>query len=153
MRSFIETLKGGILKRVEDAKAPLLCLSDCRSLFDHVHKQGIPRVPTDRRLAIDLAALRQSLRSERWSAKLPLGWVPSNLQYGDVLTKPTDPKSWWEAQRARLAVPIDLSGSGRVNNNFEKVRTSVEHKECVSCNSVSPIVAVVDHKSSTLRTH
>ena len=153
MRSFIETLKGGILKRVEDAKAPLLCLSDCRSLFDHVHKQGIPRVPTDRRLAIDLAALRQSLRSERWSAKLPLGWVPSNLQYGDVLTKPTDPKSWWEAQRARLAVPIDLSGSGRVNNNFEKVRTSVEHKECVSCNSVSPIFAVVDHKSSTLRTH
>ncbi|CAE7900046.1 RE1, partial [Symbiodinium sp. KB8] len=74
MRSFIETLKDGVLRRVEQGVAPILCLSDCRSLFDHVHKQGIPRVPTDRRLAIDLAALRQSLRSERWGAKLPLGW-------------------------------------------------------------------------------
>ncbi|CAE7506621.1 GIP [Symbiodinium sp. CCMP2592] len=104
MRSFIETLKEGALVRVEHARAHILCLSDCRSLFDHIHKQGIPRVPTDRRLAIDLAALRQGLRSERWSDKLPLGWVPSNLQHGDVLTKPTDPKGWWEVQHGRLSV-------------------------------------------------
>ena len=144
MRSFFETLKEGVLQRVGEAKAPLLCLSDCRSLFDHIHKQGVPRVPTDRRLAIDLAALRQSLRSERWGEKLPLGWVPSHLQYGDVLTKPTDPKGWWEAQRGRLSVPIDLSESGTANNNFERKRTSVERKECVSHHSgsrMSPYVS------------
>ncbi|CAE7245918.1 RE2 [Symbiodinium sp. CCMP2592] len=128
MRSFIETLMTGELVMVETAQARLLCLSDCRSLFDHIHKQGIPRVPTDRRLAIDLAALRQSLKKERWASKLPLGWVPSHLQHGDVLTKPGDPGVWWDAQAAKLAVPISLSEVCQANVFFGEKRTSVEHK-------------------------
>ncbi|CAE7261007.1 RE2 [Symbiodinium sp. CCMP2592] len=126
MRSFIETLMTGELVMVEAARAPLLCLSDCRSLFDHIHKQGIPRVPTDRRLAIDLAALRQSLKKEQWANKLPLGWVPSHLQHGDVLTKPGDPGVWWDAQAAKLAVPISLSEAniteGVVDRQVKKSR-------------------------------
>ena len=77
------------MTKVEDAKIPLVCLSDCRSLFDHLHRQGVPRTPSDRRLAVDLAALRQALRAEKWSDKLPLAWIPSRIQLGDVLTKPS----------------------------------------------------------------
>ena len=67
LRSFFETIEAGELISVDRARSPLLCLSDCRSLYDHIHKEGVPRVPTDRRLAIDLAALRQALRAEQWS--------------------------------------------------------------------------------------
>lgn len=132
MRSFIETLIEGELVSVENARAPLLCLSDCRSLFDHVHKQGIPRVPTDRRLAIDLAALRQTLKREQWASKLPVGWVPTNLQLADVLTKPGDPGEWWSFQKARLSVPIDLSEGCRANISLGEKRTSVEHKVMIN---------------------
>ena len=128
LRSFIETLLVGELIPVNKAESPLLCLSDCRSLFDHVHKEGIPRVPTDRRLAIDLAALRQGLREEQWSSKLPLGWVPSGLQLGDILTKPADPKGWWEMIRAKLVIPIDIGTPGTSSKKRGEERTSVKHK-------------------------
>ena len=129
MKSFYETVLNGELITVNKARTPLLCLSDCRSLYDHVHKEGVPRVPTDRRLAIDLAALRQSLKSEKWSSKLPLGWVPSGLQLGDILTKPTDPGDWWEMIGAKLVVPIDV---GKTNKTFGEKRTSVKHEDHVS---------------------
>ncbi|CAE7287015.1 RE1 [Symbiodinium sp. KB8] len=70
MRSMLETLINGHLITVV---LPVLCLSDCRSLYDHLNKQGIPRVPTDKRLAVDLAALRQALKSEMWGDSLPIG--------------------------------------------------------------------------------
>ena len=117
VRALFETLVTGELVKVEDSTIPLLCLSDCRSLYDHVHKQGVPRVPTDRRLAVDLAALRQALRSEQWSSRLPLAWLPSSFQLADVLTKPQDATKWWEFFRSKLLVPINLS---------EDVRTSIK---------------------------
>ena len=40
-----------------------LC-TDCKSLYDHLHKAGTPKPPTERRLALDLAAIRQSLMVE-----------------------------------------------------------------------------------------
>ena len=110
MRSFIETVAKGELITVEGASTPLICLSDCRSLYDHIHKEGVPRVPSDRRLAIDLAALRQGLRWEKWYGKLPLAWMPSSLQFADVLTKPMDPGRWWEMVSSKLALPIDVGG-------------------------------------------
>ena len=117
VRALYETLVTGELVKVEESWVPLLCLSDCRSLYDHVHKQGVPRVPTDRRLTVDLAALRQALKSERWTSKLPLAWLASSHQLADVLTKPQDATKWWEFFRNKLLVPINLS---------EDVRTSIE---------------------------
>ncbi|CAE7224992.1 GIP [Symbiodinium sp. KB8] len=108
MRSFLETVAKGELVTVEAAVTPAICLSDCRSLYDHIHKEGVPRVPSDRRLAIDLAALRQGLRWEKWYSKLPLAWVPSGLQLGDVLTKPVDPGKWWEMLSSKLSLPIEV---------------------------------------------
>ena len=111
VRALFETLLSGDLVKVEKARIPLFCLSDCRSLFDHVHKQGLPRIPADRRLAVDLAALRQGLKAEQWSHKLPLGWVPSGHQLGDILTKPQDPSRWWAAIKQKLLVPLFVTES------------------------------------------
>ena len=60
IRSIFESLVYGYLITVECAQLPILCLSDCRSLYDHLNRQGIPRVPTDKRLAVDLAAFKTS---------------------------------------------------------------------------------------------
>ena len=132
LRSFFETIEAGELISVDRARSPLLCLSDCRSLYDHVHKEGVPRVPTDRRLAIDLAALRQALRAEQWSTKLPLGWVPSGLQLGDILTKPGDPKDWWDMIGTPLVVPIDIGEVSKASIYFGEKKTSVKHQGGIS---------------------
>ena len=85
-----ETLLTGKLQRRTRGRILLRFLSDCRSLYDHLTREGIPRIPTDRRLAIDLAAVRQDLK--------PLGrlaWVPTARQLADVLTKPMRSHEWW----------------------------------------------------------
>ncbi|CAE7307731.1 GIP [Symbiodinium sp. CCMP2592] len=105
VRAMYETLVQGQLVRVEEARLPVVCLSDCRSLYDHLHREGVPRTPADRRLAIDLAALRQALREERWTEKLPIAWIPSGLQLGDILTKPQDPRVWWSTLKQPLTIP------------------------------------------------
>ena len=65
VRSFVETVLTGQLCRVESLSGKKLkCISDCKSLFDHLHREGVPRVPSDKRLAIDLAALRQAFSRE-----------------------------------------------------------------------------------------
>eukprot|EP00435_Cladocopium_sp_Y103_P020889 s510_g5.t1 len=68
------------------------------------------------RLALDLAAIRQSLLVEakhQWKklygdvsvrpdkpCKPPLHWVPTDKQLADVLTKKMKPEAWWAAIRA-----------------------------------------------------
>eukprot|EP00913_Durusdinium_trenchii_P003903 g3612.t1 len=39
-------------------------VTDCKSLFDHIHREGVPKAPTEKRLAIDLASVRQTLVRE-----------------------------------------------------------------------------------------
>ena len=145
VRGVYETIKTGILRRAEEARTPLVCLSDCRSLYDHLHREGVPRTPADRRLAIDLAALRQALRWEKWSDQLPLAWIPSEQQLGDVLTKPQDPKVWWEMIYRKLVVPISIAEKGtQVSRNFlDGRKTSV--KPCVSFRSHSEESQAVVH--------
>ena len=132
VRALFETLLSGELVKVEDCVTPLLCLSDCRSLYDHVHKQGVPKIPTDRRLAVDLAALRQALKAEQWASKLPLSWVASPFQLADVLTKPQDATKWWEFFRSKLLVPINLKEEARVSTELIRDRkTSVKPKDSI----------------------
>ena len=80
------------------------CITDCESLYDHVHREGTPKAPADKRLAIDLAALRQSLARQgrhQWEKKYhmgpndvvnperppPLHWLITGEQLADILTK------------------------------------------------------------------
>ena len=50
---------------------PLLSTTDCKSLYDSVHRAGGPRAPSEKRLLVDLAALRQMVQQEvaAWGRK------------------------------------------------------------------------------------
>lgn len=91
--------------------AQLHAITDCRSLFNHLHREGIPKAPSEKRLAIDLASLRQTLMREaraQWSqrhgegeptpekpCRPPLHWLPTHLQLADIFTKELSATSWW----------------------------------------------------------
>ena len=107
IRALLASLLEGKLVKLEEARGTLnlLCLSDCKSLTEHLHRTGVPRVPTDRRLAIDLAALRQELRAERRHGRYPVAWIPTSTQLADPLTKPMQTTSWWEVLRGKIGIP------------------------------------------------
>ena len=107
VRSFVQTVLRGRLQRVQDLSgSQLKCITDCKSLFDHLHREGIPRIPSDKRLAIDLAALRQYLCEEQANGKPPLFWVPTEFQLADILTKPKCADSWWATVWGAVRLPF-----------------------------------------------
>ena len=92
---------------------PLLSVSDCKSLYDSVHRVGGPRAPSEKRLLVDLAALRQMVQAESaaWSGTLGndkmLRWVPTDQQLADILTKVKyDVQGWWRSIR-QLSLPFE----------------------------------------------
>ena len=73
-----------------------------------MHEDGLPRTPSGRRLAIDIACLRQILDEEKPSyedAQVSLIWVSTYLQRADVLTKPKKATDWWPSTR-HLSLPV-----------------------------------------------
>ena len=101
IQSFMATLLAGVLVRPEKSPIKVRFLSDCRSLYDHLQRVGLPRVPSDRRLAIDLAAIRSDLRLGG-----KLSWLPTQLQLADIMTKPLRPESFWKALKEPLKLPF-----------------------------------------------
>ena len=87
---FLESLLKGELYRRGPSRFRVRFLSDCRSLFDHLTREGIPRVPSCKRLAIDLAAIRDDLEGFG-----RLAWIPTGAQMADLLTKPLKSGAWW----------------------------------------------------------
>ena len=85
-------------------------LSDCRSLYDHLTREGIPRVPTDKRLAIDLAAIRMDLQGFG-----RLAWVPTARQLADLLTKPLKANGWWSTFSEGLELTFREEGENVLN--------------------------------------
>ena len=61
-------------------------LTDCKSLYDLLHKRGT--VPSERRLVIDIEALRDDLESNNVRSK----WVSTRQMLADCLTK-DDPRA------------------------------------------------------------
>ena len=107
VRSFMATTLSGKLCRIEELFGRRLHgFSDCRSLFDHVHRQGLPRIPSDKRLAIDLAAVRQMLDQEQQGGRQLLHWVPTYAQLADILTKPMVADVWWKLMLQKLYIPL-----------------------------------------------
>ena len=108
VKALMSSLLTGQLHRKSGEEFPLVALTDCRSLYDHFHKDGLPRTPTDRRLAIDIACLRQAFKEElkgNEDDKAPLVWVPTGLQRADLLTKPRKPGDWWRVTTS-LTIPV-----------------------------------------------
>ena len=92
---------------------PLVTMTDCKSLYDSVHRLAGPRAPTEKRLVVDLAALRQLILAEQgaWAGRLEkdksaLRWVPTTCQRADALTKVRqDVSSWWTSIR-QIHLPL-----------------------------------------------
>ncbi|CAE7353514.1 RE1 [Symbiodinium sp. KB8] len=108
LRALLATLLTGKLVKLQDAREwwPIICLTDCRSLHDHLHRAGVPRIPADRRLAVDLAAIRQEFR--RKTERAAIQWLPTTCQVADPLTKPMKCRDWWQAQANGIRLPFDV---------------------------------------------
>ena len=76
---------------------PITCVTDCKSLYDTLHREA-GKLPQEKRLIMDLAWLREAMQLEaavdpRESMNLndvPMRWVPTAYMLADVLTKTMD---------------------------------------------------------------
>ena len=95
----------------------IVSLTDCKSVYDNAHRTGGPKAPSEKRLVVDIVALRKMVFNEAnfWSSQLPgektLRWLPTTSQLADVLTKVVvDVKSWWSMIR-NTTMPFAKSAS------------------------------------------
>ena len=72
---------------------PIMLVTDCKSLFDNLQKDGSPKTPSEKRLSLDLAAVKDMLKEFEDQGdtcrayKLPIRWIPTELMLADGLTK------------------------------------------------------------------
>ena len=96
---------------------PIVSLTDCKSLYDNVHRLGGPRAPSEKRLIVDLMALRRMVTDEdrRWASELPgnktFRWLSTTHQLADILTKViVDVRTWWQNVRL-IQLPFGASST------------------------------------------
>ena len=72
---------------------PLIGVTGCKSVFDAVHRDGVLKLPSEKRLGLEVASLREMVSEEAGDIDptklhaLPLRWVPTEFQLADCLTK------------------------------------------------------------------
>jgi hypothetical protein len=64
-------------------RTPIVGVTDCKSLYDAVWSVSSPSKLDDKRVAIDLAIIRQALERTKMSVR----WCPTQLMLADSLTK------------------------------------------------------------------
>ena len=62
---------------------PLVCVTGCKSLHDHLSAVGSPSTLHDKRSAIDVLIIRESIKK----TGCVIRWAPTGLQLADGLTK------------------------------------------------------------------
>ena len=62
---------------------PPVCVTDCKSLHDHLLAVGSPTTLQDKRSAVDVLIIRESLKK----TGCVIRWAPTGLQLADGLTK------------------------------------------------------------------
>ena len=60
-----------------------VCVTDCKSLYDHLSAVGSPSTLHDKRSAIDVLIIRESMKKTGCTIR----WAPTGLQLADGLTK------------------------------------------------------------------
>ncbi|CAE8725915.1 unnamed protein product [Polarella glacialis] len=90
----LEILHPGLdLRDVDAAMLPIECITDCKSLYDTMHKDGVAKAPSEKRLMLDLSAIREMLMEEVVSDDLlatggmPIRWIPTEFMLADGMTK------------------------------------------------------------------
>ena len=84
---------------------PSILVSNCKSLYDAVHKEGAAPASTDKRLAMELAIVK----AKEVSRETDLRWIDARFQIADYLTK--------HASRKSEAVLQKNSARGTVENH------------------------------------
>ena len=62
---------------------PPVCVTDCKSLYEHLLAVGSPTTLQDKRSAVDVLIIRESSKKTGCA----ICWAPSGLQLADGLTK------------------------------------------------------------------
>ena len=62
---------------------PSILVTDCKSLYDAIHKEGAAPASTDKRLAIELAIVK----GQGTVGETDLRWIDARYQIADCLTK------------------------------------------------------------------
>ena len=62
---------------------PPVCVTDCKSLYDHLSAVGSPLTLHNKRSAIDVLIIRESMKK----TGCVIRWAPTQLQLADGLTK------------------------------------------------------------------
>ena len=70
-------------------RVPRFLVTDCKSLYDAIHKEGAAPASTDKRLAIELAIVN----AKAVSGETDLRWIDARYQIADCLTKHASRKS------------------------------------------------------------
>ena len=68
---------------------PSIVVTDCKSLYDAIHKEGAAPASTDKRLAIELAIVKDKAVSGETGSR----WIDARYQIADCLTKHASRKS------------------------------------------------------------
>ena len=68
---------------------PSILVTDCKSLYDAIHREGAAPASEDKRLAIELAIIK----AEAVSGETDLRWIDARYQIADCLTKHASRKS------------------------------------------------------------
>ena len=71
-----------VLRRSWQERPPV-CVTDCKSLYDHLSAVGSPSTLQDKRSAIDVLIIRESVKK----TGCVIRWAPTGLQMADGLTK------------------------------------------------------------------
>ena len=69
-------------RKVLQQHQPIL-VTDCKSLFDHLHSPSSPTAVEDRRTSIDITIIKESVRTLNAAVR----WVPTDRMIADSLTK------------------------------------------------------------------
>ena len=87
MRTMWEQMTRGefVLENYEQflTARPSIPVTDCKSLYDAIHKEGAAPASTDKRLAIELAIVK----AKAVSGETDLRWIDARYQIADCLTK------------------------------------------------------------------
>lgn len=99
-------------------EAVLTGITDCKSLYDHLSSLSSVTKCDDKRVAIDLSILRQSIAR----TGMAIRWCPTQLQVADGLTK--DQMDPADLLRAILSI-----GEYQLNNEATILELKREHRE------------------------
>ena len=119
---------------------PSILFTDCKSLYDAIHKEGAAPASTDKRLAIELAIVK----AKAVSGETDLRWIDARYQIADCVTKHASRKSkallkrtcWTNAIKSERFVTVLLTTKNcglRANDQMVKMGGRQEKfEECES---------------------